>query len=172
MVYGCRLHHRTASRPRDPLMACDGTPGLRLPDAAKAVVWRIFGSGESPLTGRTTYELIEPIIKRYVAAADQDLAIAQICNWFESHGERRWLKSDMGEAVAALILEEVRSERSETAIWAVGSINADFAASYIRSCWERLRNWRSSVIKTMFSMRQELPAFQDLIPAPRFPEMQ
>lgn len=135
MVHGSRLHRRTASRPRDRLMAGDVALGLRLPDAAKAVVWRIFGSGESPLTGRSTYELIEPVISRRVASADQGRAIAEIRGWFESHGERYWLKSDMREPVAALILEGIGSDRSETAIWAVGSINADFAASFIRSRW-------------------------------------
>ena len=136
MVHGCRFHHRTASRPRDPLMASDGMSGLRLPDATKAVVWRIFGPGASPLRDRSTYELIEPIISKYVAAADQDRAIAEVRGWFESHGDRHWLKSDMREAVAALILEGIGSDRSETAIWAIGSISADFAASYIRSHWE------------------------------------
>ena len=136
MVHGCRLYRRSASRPRALLMASNSIPGLRLSDAAKAVVWRIFGPGVSPLRGRSTYELIEPIIRKYVAAADQDRAIAEIRGWFESHGDRHWLKSDMREAVAALILEEVGSERSETAIWAIGSINADFAASFIRSRWE------------------------------------
>ena len=117
-------------------MAGDVTPGLRLPDAAKAVVWRIFGSGESPLTGRSTYELIAPVIRKHLASTDQERAIAGIRGWFESHGDRHWLKSEVREPVGVLILEEVRSERSETATWAVGSISADFAASFIRSRWE------------------------------------
>ena len=117
-------------------MAGDVTPGLCLPDAAKAVVWRIFGAGESPLTGRATYELIEPIIRKHAASTDQERAIAEIRGWFESHGDRHWLKSDVREPVAILILEGIGSDHSETAIWAIGSINADFAASFIRSRWE------------------------------------
>ena len=42
-------------------------PGISLPAEAKAVIWRIFGEGESPLKRRTTYELIEPIIGKHVS---------------------------------------------------------------------------------------------------------
>ena len=66
---------------------------------------------------------------------DPDRVISEIRRWFESHGDRRWLKSEMSEPVAVLILDGIRSERGETAIWAVGSIDADLAASNIRSLW-------------------------------------
>lgn len=123
-------------------MASDIIPSISLPPEAKAVVWRIFGENESPLiedelprARRSSYELIEPIIREHVSSNDPDRVIREIRGWFESHGDRRWLKSEMNEPVAALILEGIRAERGETAIWAVGSINADLAASNIRSLW-------------------------------------
>ena len=108
---------------------------LSLPDEAKAVVWRIFGSGASPMKKRSTYDLIEPIIKERAANADPDWVINEIRGWFDSHGDRRWLKSQMEEPVAALILEGIGTGRGEIAIWAVGSMDAELAARLIRSCW-------------------------------------
>ena len=103
---------------------------------AKSIIWRIFGAGESPLTGKSTYELIKRIIRRRVISrTDQSRAITEIQGWFESHGDQRWLKSDMREPVADLILEGIKSDRSEIAIWAIGSIDADLAARIIRSHW-------------------------------------
>ena len=89
-------------------MVSNSIPSISLPDEAKVVIWKIFGSGESPLKGRSTYELIEPIIRNYVVPPiDQDRAITEIRGWFESHGDRRWLKSDLSEPVAELILEGI-----------------------------------------------------------------
>lgn len=110
-------------------------PESFLPAEAKAVIWRIFGEGESPLKRRSTYELIEPIIGKHVSSTDRGQAIGEIRGWFESHGERRWLKSEMSEPVAVLILEGIGTERGKTAVWAVGSIEADLAARIIRSLW-------------------------------------
>ena len=108
-----------------------------LPEEGKAVVWRIFGEGESPFKGLSPYELIEPIIRedKYVPSGKQNRAILEIRGWFESYGDRHWLKSEMGEQVAVLILEGMKSERSESAIWAAGSIEPDVAARIIRARW-------------------------------------
>ena len=110
-----------------------------LPEEAKAVVWRIFGEGESPFSGLSPYELIEPIIRKekYVPSGKQNRALLEIRGWFESYGDRHWLKSEMGEQVAVLILEGMKSERSESAVWAVGSIEPDLAARIIRAGWRR-----------------------------------
>ena len=117
-------------------MANNSISSIFLPDEAKAVIWRIFGEGESPLKGRSTYELIEPIIRNFVVfPIDQDRAITEICGWFESHGDRQWLKSDMSEPVAELIVEGIGTERSETAIWAIGSVEVGLAAGIIHSRW-------------------------------------
>ncbi len=117
-------------------MSNNSIPNISLSAEAKAIIWRIFGSGESPLTGRSTYELIEPIIRKHInSRTEQNRAITEIRGWFDSHEDQRWLKSDMSEPVAGLILEEIKAARSETAIWAIGSIDADLAARIIRSCW-------------------------------------
>ncbi|MYD60685.1 MAG: hypothetical protein F4W91_06565 [Gemmatimonadetes bacterium] len=111
-------------------------PDFSLPAEAEAIIWRIFGSGESPLTGRSTYELIEPIIRKHVnSRTEQNRAITEIQGWFDSHEDRRWLKSEMSEPIADLIIEGIKSDRSETAIWAIGSIDANVAVSIIHSCW-------------------------------------
>ncbi len=109
---------------------------LYLPDEAKAVIWQIFGAGESPLTGRSTFDLIEPVICKHVFSSSQrDWAISTVRGWFDTIGERRWLKPDIRERVAILILEGIGTDRSETAIWAIGSIDGDLAANIIRSGW-------------------------------------
>ncbi len=139
-------------------MASNIIPSISLPPEAKAVVWRIFGESESPLredepprTRRSSYELIEPIIKEHVSSNDPDRVIREIHGWFESHGDRRWLKSEMCEPVAVLILEGIGADRSDTAIWAVGSIEADLAASSIRSHWspEAIDSFVEAALKTL-----------------------
>ena len=104
-------------------------------DDLKAVTWRIFGSGESPLKGRSTYELIEPIVTHYFSSRDPSRVINEILGWFESDGKQRWLKSEMSESVATLIVDGVQGNRDERAIWAIGSIETDSAARIIRSSW-------------------------------------
>ena len=103
---------------------------------AREVTWRIFGEGESPLKGRSSYELIRPMVKHYVAAADQHTVRNEIQGWFESHGNHHWLRSEMKEQVAAAIVEEIRTvDLSTTAVWAMGSIDVERAASLIHSKW-------------------------------------
>lgn len=117
-------------------MSNNSISSISLPAEAKAIIWRIFGSGESPLTGRSTYKLIEPIIRKHInSRTEQNRAITEIRGWFESQGDQRRLKSEMNEPVADLILEGIKSDRSEIAIWAIGSIDADLAAHIIGSCW-------------------------------------
>lgn len=132
-------------------MAGNITSESSLPAEVKAVIWRIFGEGESPLKRRMTYELIEPIVRNRVSSIDPSRVISEIRGWFESHGDRRWLKSEMSEPVAVLILDGVRSERGETAIWAVGSIDADLAASNIRSLWssKEIDTFVEAALKTL-----------------------
>ena len=102
-------------------------PSISLPDEAKAVIWRIFGLGESHIDRRSAYELIEETVKEHASSIDTNRAIAEIRRWFESHGNQQWLKSEMGEPVAALILGGITPKRGEIAIWAVGSIDAEIA---------------------------------------------
>ena len=133
-------------------MAASIMTDVSLPDEAKAVVWRIFGSGESPLTGRSTFDLIERVICKHVSSPSRrDWAISAIRGWFETIGERRWLKPDMREPVAVLILEGIGADRSETAVWAIGSIDGDLAESIIRSRWrpEEIESFVDAVLTTL-----------------------
>ncbi len=116
-------------------MIQENPPETELPEEATAVVWRIFGEGASPLKDLSTYNLIKPIIKKRVPLANQNWSIDAIQGWFENYGDRHWLKSEMVEQVAVLILEGMKNERSGTAIWAVGSIEPDVAAPVIRTRW-------------------------------------
>ena len=125
---------------------------VSLPDEAKAVIWRIFGAGESPLTGRSTFDLIERVICKHVSSSThRDWAISTIRGWFETIGERRWLKPNLQERVAVLILEGIGADRSETAIWAIGSIDGDLAASIIRPRWrpEEIDSFVDAVLATL-----------------------
>ena len=106
-----------------------------LTDETKAVIWRIFGEGASPYTRWMTYELIEPVVRKHLSSTDAERSIVAIRGWFESQGDRRWLKAEMYEAVAVMILEEVGATHGETAIWAVGSIDAEVTMHVIRSLW-------------------------------------
>ena len=116
-------------------MASHTAPELSLPADAASVVWRIFGAGASPLNRRSSYDLIDPIIRKRVSPAEANRAIATIRGWFEVHADQRYIKTDMREPVSALVLDGIRTERSETAIWAAGSLDAERSACIIRSGW-------------------------------------
>ena len=91
-------------------------PEISLPVEARAAVWRLFGESASPSDRRSSYDLIESIVREHVSSTDPDRTIAAIRGWFELHGDQRRLKPRLQEPVAALILEGIRTERSETAI--------------------------------------------------------
>ena len=140
MVLGHQVDSLTASCSGNMLMNDNTTPVASLADEAKAVIWRIFGQGASPLNKSSAYELIRPVMKKRACSGnrtvDLDGAISEIRGWFESHGGRPRLRPDMREPVATLILEGIRSEREKNAVWAVGSIDdADLAAEFIRCHW-------------------------------------
>ena len=117
------------------LMDRNITPTLSLPEEAKAIIWRIFGSGESPLKKKSTYDLIEPVVRKHISSTDANWIINEIRGWFESHGDRSWLKPEMIKPVASLILEGIGTQRDEIAIWAIASIETDLAARIIGSLW-------------------------------------
>ena len=121
-------------------------PAPLLPDAVSNVIWRIVGNDESPLKRETTSRLINRTIRKYakhLPPAIQDNAIAEVRGWFEFHEKKGWLKEDMRESIAYLIVNAVRDnlvtqsglDRSETAFCAVGSIEPDLAAKIINSSW-------------------------------------
>ena len=165
MANGRRIGRHASSRSRNRLMASTTMADHSLPAEAKALIWRIFGAGESPLTRLSAYKLIEPIMIKHLSSTNQDRAIAEIRGWFESHDDQRWLKPDMSESVAVLILEEVKTECSETAIWAIGSIDADLAARVIRSRWSSQEI--ASVVEAMLTTLEKLCSQDEVLDATR-----
>ena len=106
-----------------------------LTEEAKAIIWRIFSVGASPLTRLSSFEVIEPVVRKHMSSHDAEPSIAAIRGWFESYGDRHWLKSDMQEAVAAIILERLGTTCGESEVWAVGSIDAEVATRTVRALW-------------------------------------
>ena len=102
---------------------------------AKAIVWRVFAEGASPYTRLSAYEAIEPVLRRHLSSNVADPSIAAMRAWFESYGDRHWLKPGMQEAVAAMIFEGVGAACGESEIWAIGSIDAEVATRAVRSRW-------------------------------------
>lgn len=123
-----------------------------LSDQATAVVWRIFGAGESPLAGLSSFDLIEDVVRKHVTShSDQESTIASIRNWFEVIGAQRRLRPDLEERVGVLILEGVGTKRSQAAIWAVGSIETDLAVRLVRSRWSEVEvdSFVEAVLETL-----------------------
>ena len=146
-------------------MPRDTLSNVPLTDEARAVIWRIFGSGASPISGRSTYELIEPIVRKRVCLNDQDSAIAEIRGWFEAARSEWELRSDMSEPVAIMILDGVGDDRSETAIWAVGSIASNLAPKVICSRWQA--NKIDSFVETALTTLERLCAQDEVLDATR-----
>ena len=116
-------------------MAANLMPDLSIPAEVRRVAWRIFGAGASPCNRLSSYALIEPIVRKHISAPDRAPTVAALRGWFELHADQRRLRSRLDEPVAALILDGIRSERSDTAVWAAGSIDADRAVDILRSSW-------------------------------------
>ena len=116
-------------------MTLESVQETSLTDQAKAVVWQIFGEGASPLTRRSPYGTIEPVLRAQLGSNDADRCISEMHDWFESQGDRHWLKPEMREAVAAMIMEGMGTARVEAQVWAVSSIDADIAARVVCARW-------------------------------------
>ena len=107
----------------------------RLSREAENVVWRIFGSGTSPMTARPTYERIVPVVSSLVPSHDQDRDTTEIQGWFEKDQHSYRLKSESEQLVASLIVDGVRGTTQDHAVWAVAAIDAEVMAPMIRSRW-------------------------------------
>ena len=146
-------------------MPSDILSNVSLTDEARGVIWRIFGSGASPLSGRSTYELIEPIVRKRVCFNEQDSAIAEIRGWFEVTRSESKLKSEMSEPVAMMILDGVGNDRSETATWAIGSIDGELAPKMICSRWQATNI--DSFVETTLTTLERLCTQDEVLDATR-----
>ena len=108
--------------------------GHAFPEEAKSAVWRIFGSWAFPWNRVPVYDLSERILGN-IMACDRDQIIDELRSWFESAGERTWLRADVGDFVSAMIVDGIGDERSATATWAIGSIQSHVMARVLRSRW-------------------------------------
>lgn len=107
-----------------------------LPSEARGVIWKILGDGQSPLKNSSVLHNIDPLIRSHVSdSCEQDLAIAIVHEWIESGGGRQCIKYDKQQLVAELVFEGVGSNRSDRAIWAIGSIDRKVSSAMIRSNW-------------------------------------
>ena len=139
-----------------------------LSEEARCVIWRIFGAGVSPLNRRSTNELIEPVIRKRVRCSEQDRAIAEIHAWLEFIGNEWRLRPDMVKPVAVMIIDGIESDRSETAVFAVGSIDGDLAARIIGSNWPA--NEIDSFIEATLNTLERLCTLDEVLDATRVPD--
>ena len=120
------------------------------------------------LNGRATNELIEPVIRKRVCHNEQARAIAEIHAWFEFVGNEWRLRPDMAEPVAVMILDGIGPDRSETATFAVGSINGDLAASIIGSNWPAEEI--DSLVEATLATLERLCRLDEVLDASRVPD--
>lgn len=108
-----------------------------LPDEAKSAVWRIFGAGAQPTTKLLPYDLIVGVVNEQVPEVHRDSSISVIRSWFEPIGNREYLKQEVQEQVAELILDGVGKTLSDRPIWAVGFFDCDLIEPIIFSRWSK-----------------------------------
>ena len=133
---------------------------LPLHDDVKAVVWRIFGHGASPLTEPSSYKLIKRVVAKRcesIPPTQQRSDIAKIQGCFISEGDHVWLRPDRSECVAVLILEGIDIVRRGTAVWAIGSIDAALAARLMRTHWptEKIETFIDAALQTLEDIRHK-----------------
>ena len=102
---------------------------------AGAVAWRIFGSGESPETGMSSYELIDGVIQKHVVSDKQPFVAATVRGWFAESGGYRWLRDEAKPEIARKILEGIEVPFTPRAVWAVAAIDADVMQRAMETCW-------------------------------------
>ena len=116
----------------------DAPPGLNLSDAAKPLIWRVFGSAADPRNEKSAYELVVPILSKRLRDATAAPAIAEVRSWFEQGADRPWIKPDLLEPIAGLIVEGLETDFSALAVWSVSAIDADVVGPLLRS-WPETR---------------------------------
>ena len=115
-------------------------PSISLSPEAKSAIWRIFGPGEDLSKKKSSYDLIEPVLRKSkVLPANLNSDIQEIRSWFDTAQNNYWLKHEWHEPVAKLIIPEIKSKinnkQKEIAVWAAGAISAKLSLPIIRSNW-------------------------------------
>ena len=106
-----------------------------LSQEARKGIWRIFASGESPLTEGSTYDLIPAVIAAEVSGSNRDGDTVRVQAWFEQSRYGWSLKQELKEVVAGLILDGLEIEEGGAAVWAVSAVSAEVMAPLIRLRW-------------------------------------
>lgn len=141
-------------------MSNDTPAMLPLHDDVKAVVWRIFGHGSSPLAERSSYELVGPIVRKRCKSISPRLQrtnIVAIQQWFNPDGDHHWIRPDRREIVADLILKGIEGNRPGPEVWAVGSIDTALAARLTRGRWstEKIGRFIDATLQTLEKLREK-----------------
>lgn len=119
-------------------MPTDSDSGLQIPVEVRDILWRIFGPGASPMSRKSAFHLIEPVIRKRskLPRSQQSACVAEIRSWFQTHGDNHWLVADMREAVAQAIVEGVGTDfSSDAAIWAIAAVDSHVILPLLRARW-------------------------------------
>ena len=111
---------------------------LSLSDAAKPLIWRVFGNAADPRNEKSAYELAGPILSERLPDATAALDIAEVRGWFERSAEWTWIRPDLLEPIARLIVENLDPGFPSLAVWSVSAVDADVVGPLLRS-WPESR---------------------------------
>ena len=125
---------------------------ISLSPETQSAVWRIFGAGESLLTKKSSYDLIELVLKKHGSSKD----VQEVRSWFDTDKDKKWLKYEWHGPVADLIIPAIQSEitsgRKETAVWAAGAVSAKLSLPIIHSaswCPEEIDSFVETAISVL-----------------------
>ena len=119
-------------------MNADAPPDLNLSDAAKPLIWRVFGSAADPRNEKSAYDLAGPLLSKRLSESAAAQAIAEVRGWFEQDADRCWIRPDLLESIARLIIEDLDPGFPERAVWSISAIDADVVGPLLRS-WPESR---------------------------------
>lgn len=119
-------------------MPADSNPVLQIPVEVRDLLWRIFGPGASPMRDKSAFHLIEPVIRKRskLPRSQQNVCVAEIRRWFQSHDENHWLVAEMREPVAQAIVDGVGTDFStDASVWAIASVDSPVILPLLRARW-------------------------------------
>ena len=120
-------------------------------DAISSVAWRIFGGGESPKTGVSSFDLVESVIQKHVSSDRQQFVAAIVRSWFTESGDYRSLKDDAKPEIARRILAGIETPIAERAVWAVAAIDIDVMLRAMRNRWtnSEIGSFKDALYRTL-----------------------